>query len=296
MSLLLRINLLLGMALLPAALLAGYACWAILDANARRDVLAEAGLMMDSAAAVRLYTSAEILPLLDQRMKTEFAPQSIPYYAATQNFLRVRERHPDFFYKEATLNPTNPRDRAADWEGDIVQRFRNDPHASEVSGDRDTPIGRLLFLARPIRTDASCSECHGKASAAPPTLLARYGGNNGFGWQDGEVVGAQVIAVPYASATASAAQAFRGLVITLLALIATLLLVVNAILYGLVVRPLRQISRVADAVSLGDPSPGEALPGDFPAKGARELTSVVRSFTRMRTSLEKAMRLLDAAK
>jgi protein-histidine pros-kinase len=284
-------NLVLAAILLPAAFLSGYACWSILDANSRRDVLAEAGLMMDSAAAVRLYTSAEILPLLDQRMKTEFAPQSIPYYAATQNFLRLHERHPDFFYKEATLNPTNPRDRAADWEGDIVQRFRNDPQASEVSGDRDTPMGRMLFLARPIRTDASCNECHGKASEAPPTLLARYGGNNGFGWLDGEVVGAQVIGVPYASATASAAQAFHRLLMTLSCVFAALFLVVNGALYGLVVRPLRQIARVADAVSLGD-----ASPGDFPAKGTRELTSVVRSFARMRTSLEKAMRLLEGAK
>jgi protein-histidine pros-kinase len=104
-----------------------------------------------------------------------------------------------------------------------------------------------------------------------------------------------VIAVPYASATASAAQAFDRLLMTLSCVFAALFLVVNGALYGLVVRPLRQIARVADAVSLGDP-PGETLPGDFPAKGARELISVVRSFARMRTSLEKAMRLLEAAK
>ncbi len=53
MSLLLRINAALGAVFLLAALLAGYICRTMLEANAQREVLAEAGLMMDSAAAVR---------------------------------------------------------------------------------------------------------------------------------------------------------------------------------------------------------------------------------------------------
>jgi HAMP domain-containing protein len=287
MSLLLRINLALGAVFLCAGLVAGYACWAILDGNARREVLAEAGLMMDSASAVRAYTATEIIPLLEERLKTDFPPQIIPFYAATQNFLRLRERHPDFLYKEATLNPTNPRDRAADWEGDIIQRFRNDRQASEVIGDRDTPVGRLLYLARPIRTDVTCAECHSKASVAPATLIARYGSSNGFGWQTDEVVGAQVVAVPYADATASAARAFRGFIVMLLAVFASIFLVVDGLIYVLVVRPLHRMAVVADQASLGNAS------GEFPQVGTREMASLMQSFNRMRKSLEKAMRMLD---
>ena len=55
---------------------------------------------------------AEIGPLLDEKMVTAFRPQSVPFYAATQNFLTLHKKHPDYSYKEATLNPTNPRDRA----------------------------------------------------------------------------------------------------------------------------------------------------------------------------------------
>lgn len=288
MSLLLRINLALGAVFFSAALIAGFACWTILNANARREVLAEAGLMMDSATAVRVYTSTEILPLLETRMATDFPPQIIPAYAATQNFLQLRTRHPDFLYKEATLNPTNPRDRATDWEADIVQRFRNDPHATEVIGDRDTAVGRTLFLARPIRTKASCAACHSTASAAPATLIARYGSNNGFGWQNDEVVGAQLVAVSYEDAVASAARAFHGFMITLGVVFAAVFLLVNALIYRLVVRPLRHIVRVADLVSLGDTSSVELAKGD-----AIEIVSLNRSFERMRKSLEKAMRMLE---
>ena len=288
MSLLIRINLALGAVFIAAALIAGYACRSILEANAQREVFAEAGLMMDSALAIRAYTANEILPLLSARIQQEFPPQSVPFYAATQNFLRLRERHSEYTYKEATLNPMNPRDRAADWESDIIQRFRNDAHAQEVIGERDTPMGKSLYLARPIRNEAECSSCHSTPSAAPRTLVARYGSDNGFGWQPGEVVGAQVVSVPFASATANADRAFRAFMMSLVSVFAAVFLLINAVLYYLVVRPVRRIARVADRLSLGDMSAE-----DFPQRGAVEIASVARSFNRMRKSLEKALRLLE---
>ena len=288
MSLLIRINLALGAVFIVAAVIAGYACRNILEANARREVFADAGLMIDSALAIRAYTANEILPLLSGRMQEDFPPQSVPFYAATQNFLRLRERHPEYTYKEATLNPMNPRDHAADWEADIIQQFRNDAHALEVIGERDTPVGKSLYLARPIRNEAECSACHSTPSAAPRTLIARYGSNNGFGWQPGEIVGAQVVSVPFASATANADRAFRAFITSLVIVFGSVFLVVNVVLYYMVVRPVRQIARVADRLSLGDMSAE-----DFPKGGAGEIASVARSFNRMRKSLEKALRLLE---
>ena len=289
MSLLFRINAALGAVFLIAALLAGYVCRTMLEANAQREVIIEAGLMMDSAAAVRSYTANEILPLIAARMKDEFPPQSVPSYAATQNFLRFHERHPEYSYKEATLNPTNPRDRAADWEGDIIQRFRSDAQTQQMIGERDTPMGKSLYLARPIRAEAECLVCHSTPSAAPQSLVARYGGDNGFGWQPHEVVGAQVVSVPFASAAANADREFRAFMIMLVAVFTAAFLVVNVLLYQLVVRPVRRIALVADRVSLGDMSAE-----DFPQRGAAEIVSVTRSFDRMRKSLGKALRLLGS--
>jgi HAMP domain-containing protein len=287
MSLLFRINAALGAVFLIAALLAGYICWTMLESNAQREVLAEAGLMMDSAAAVRAYTATEILPLISAGMKESFPPQSVPSYAATQNFLKFHERHPEYAYKEATLNPTNPRDRAADWEGDIIQRFRNDAEIHQVIGVRDTPMGRSLYLARPIRAKPECLVCHSIPSAAPQSMIARYGGDNGFGWQPNEIVAAQVVSVPFESATANAQREFRAFMFLLVGVFAAAFLVVNMLLYRLVVRPVRRIALVADRVSQGDMSAEE-----FPQGGAMEIASVARSFERMRKSLEKALRLL----
>jgi len=65
-------------------------------------------------------------------------------------------------------------------------------------------------------------------------------------------------------------------------------LVVNAVVYLLVVRPVRRIATVADGLSVGNTDAG-----DFPPASGPELTGLTRSFNRMRISLEKAMKLLE---
>jgi protein-histidine pros-kinase len=289
MNLLVRINLALTLAFALAALAVGWACSSMLQANAKRESLREAGLMMDSALSMRAYTSEEIVPLLNAQLSKEFLPQSVPSYAATQNFLKLRDHHPEYAYREATLNPTNLRDRAGDWETDIVQQFRNDAHTGEVVGERDTPMGRSLYLARPIRAEPKCLVCHSTPAAAPASLLARYGSNNGFGWQPHEVIGAQVVSVPLAMATANADRIFHSVMSVIVAILAVALVIVNAVLYFAVVRPVRRMARVADEVSLGNVAAGE-----FPAGGSTELVDLARSFNRMRTSLTKALKLLDS--
>lgn len=289
MSILPRINLILGASLLLIALTAGYACRSILMTNAERELLAEAGLMLDSAVAQRTYTANEIEPLLHERLATEFLPQSVPFYAATQNFLKLHEKYPQYSYKEATLNPTNPRDRAADWEADIVQRFRNDAGVHELSGVRDTPMGPSLYMARPIKAEAACLHCHSRPALAPATMLARYGSDNGFGWQANEIVGAQVVSVPFGRANDNIEKSLRSFMLVILAALLALWLVVNIVLYVQVRSPLRQVAALADAVSLG-----QAADREFPRKGAREIVALGGSFERMRKSLDKAMKLLGS--
>jgi protein-histidine pros-kinase len=289
MSLLVRINLVLGATLGLAALALGYGCWALLQVSAEHEVMREAGIMLDSAQATRKYTSSEIVPLLAHQLTTEFLPQSVPFYAATQNFLKLRDQHPEYSYKEATLNPTNPRDRATDWEADLIQKFRNDPGTQEIVGQRDTPTGRSLYLARPIRVDRECLACHSSSASAPATLLARYGSDNGFGWQADEVVGAHVVSVPLATVAASANAMLRSIMTWMLVVLVAVLAAVNAVVYLFVVRPLRRIAGIADELSVGNASVGE-----FPAGGGSEFVELTQAFNRMRISLQKAMKLLEA--
>jgi HAMP domain-containing protein len=289
MKLLVQINLALGGVLILSAWGLGYACAQMLNASARQELIQQAALIMDGAVATRDYTTEEILPLLDTAMKTDFPPQSVPFYAATQNFLKVHARHPEYSYKEATLNPTNLRDRAMDWESDLIQQFRNNGQSSEIIGERDTPLGRTLYMARPIRVEPQCLACHSTAQAAPATLLARYGSANGFGWQPNEIVAAQVVSVPLNAATVNTHRTLYRIVTAISASFVLLLLITNALLYWLVIRPLRQMTLVADLLSRG-----EAARATFATQGAQEIAAVARAFERLRISLEKAMQRLQS--
>jgi len=289
MNLLVRINLVLALAFTLAALAVGWACSAMLQENAKQETLREAGLMMDSALSMRAYTSTEIVPLLNAQMEKQFLPQSVPSYAATQNFLHLHEKHPEYAYKEATLNPTNLQDRAMDWESDLIHQFRNDEHHAEIIGERDTPTGRSLYLARPIHAEAKCLVCHSVPAAAPATMIQRYGSNNGFGWQVHEIIGAQVVSVPLAAATANASRIFRSVMSSIAAILIVTLLIVNMVLYFLIVRPVRRMAAMANEASLGNMAAGE-----FPTHGSTELTDLGRSFNRMRTSLDKALKMLES--
>jgi protein-histidine pros-kinase len=289
MSLLVRVNIALVLVFAVGATITGLLCRSILTRGAEHEIRTEAALMMDSALAARDYTSTEIAPLLREQMQKEFLPQSIPFYAATEQFLRLHTSRPDYSYQEATLNPTDLRDRATDWQADIIQRFRSDSGTTEFSGERDTPMGRSMYLAKPIRASVECLECHGAAARAPPTLLARYGSDHGFGWQPDDVIGAQVVSVPVAAATARAGRAFHAFLGSLAAIFLVLLLVVNLVLYTLVVRPVQHMAQIADRVSVGDSSAPE-----FSSGGGAEIAALGRAFTRMRKSLDKALKLLEA--
>ena len=287
MSLLLRVNLVFLALTLCLAAAAGLALRSILQTDAQRELLGEAGMLLDGAIATRTYTSNEIEPLLREQLKIDFLPQSVPFYAATQNFLKLHEKFPQYAYKEATLNPTNPRDRAADWEADIIQHFRSAGEVREISGVRDTPMGPSLYLARPIRVDPECLVCHSRPANAPATLIARYGSDNGFGWLPNEIGGAQVVTVPYARAEASVDRSLRALLLIVAATIAVLWLATNALLQFLVVRPLRRMATIADIRSVGEESRDE-----FPTHGAPEIVRLGVAFNRMHTSLSKAMQML----
>jgi hypothetical protein len=84
-------------------------------------------------------------------LEKEFHSQSVPAFAATEIFNLLRQKFPDYFYKEATLNPTNKLNLAKDWEADVVNQFRNDPQRTEIEFERASDLERSLVLARPSR-------------------------------------------------------------------------------------------------------------------------------------------------
>jgi HAMP domain-containing protein len=289
MKLIWKFNLVLLGVFIVGFVAAGLFSRKMLMESARDEVLQHARLMMEAALASRTYTNTQVKPLLAERLKSEFLPQSVPAYAATEQFNDLHKTYSDYTYKEATLNPTNPRDRASDWEADVVQVFRNTPATTEIVGERDTPTGRTLYLARPIQIkNGACLECHSTVDVAPKTMLDVYGSANGFGWKMNEIIGAQVVSVAMTLPVERANHALRTFLISLAVIFAVTVVLLNAMLYTMVIRRVTRLAAIADAVSLGN-----LEAGDFRSNSRDEIGTLTHALGRMRTSLVQAMKMLE---
>lgn len=292
MKLLARFNLIFLVVFGLGLSVAVWLAYLFLENDAKTRVIEQANLMMETTLATRAYTTEQIQPLLskDQKHDSKFLPQTVPAYSAVEVFNYLHERNPEYAYKEATLNPTNPRDRATDWEADVVNRFRNDPNQKEITGERETPLGKSLFLARPLRVSSkACLECHTTPSTAPASMIRQYGPDNGFGWQLNEIIGAQIVSVPESLPIQIANTALRRLILYLIVIAVVTLLILDAVLILSVIRPVSKLSKMADEISRG-----KLDIEDLPVKGRDEISILASSFNRMQRSLARAMKLLEA--
>ncbi len=289
MKLIWKFNLVLLGIFVLGFLIAGFISYQALQANAREEILQNARLMMESALSARNYTITQVKPLLDTQMKYQFLPQTVPAYAATEQFNELRKKHPDYAYKEATLNPTNPRNRASDWEADVVNVFRNTSTTSEIIGERDTPTGRSLYLSRPIQIkSAACLTCHSTVDAAPKTMLDLYGNANGFGWKMEEVIGAQIVSVPMTVPIERANKTFKTFMGSLALVFVAIFVLLNLMLYMMVIRRVTRLAGIADQVSLGNMEAGE-----FKTRSRDEIGVLTEAMGRMKASLVQAMKMLE---
>ena len=259
----------------------------LVNTVAREDVLQSSRIMMESAAGARKYTSQQIAPILKPAIGEHFYPQSVSAYAAKRNFDVIHAKYPDYMYREPALNPTNPQDRASDWEADIINEFRAHPEKTELSLERMSADGPMLELARPLVNKPECLECHDTATDAPKSMVALYGGEHGFGWKPGEIIAAQIVSVPMSASAVRAGQIRRLFLVPFLGFLALLFVTVNILLHFVVIRPMERIAKSAEAISMGKIDTPEYL---YP--GRDQIGRLASSFNRMHRSLVEALRML----
>lgn len=277
---------------LVSTLVAGIVLHQIFSLQAAGLIERQSQFFMDSMLAVREYTSRQVNPILAplNEVGDEFRPEAVPSYSATSvfSYLRANPAYQAFSYREATLNPTNLKDKADSQEARIIEAFKADPSLKMQSGNRRTALGTFHYVAKPIRiTKSSCLACHSTPERAPRSQILTYGDSNGFGWQLGEVVGAQVVSVPIREIERARNQSLfitSGLILIAFTIVG---LVTNSILNRLILRPMREMSLKADEASV---TPANVQFSE--RRRADEIGLLARSFERMKQSLVISMQML----
>jgi HAMP domain-containing protein len=293
MGLRLKFNLALLIVFILGLGISAHLSYNLLHKNAREEVLRNAGVMMEAALSMRAYTVGQVRDKLVQK-EDEFVRQSVPAFAASEMMSLLRKKYPDYSYKEAALNPTNPRNRAEAWEAEIVKEFDQDAGRTEISGMRVTASGPSLYLARPFRIkDQACLGCHDKPELAPVSMVKLYGSDKGFGWQLNQVIGAQVVSVPMSLPIENANRAFYTFMASLGGVFGALFIILNLMLYFVIVRPVRRVAMAADKLSAGRTSMADREQLELPESGRDEIGVLARSFNRMRRDLEVMLKTMD---
>jgi len=227
MKLLAKFNIILIITFLIGLLISALYSYKLTNDNALKQVTDQAELIMQQALAVRSYSVKEVRPLV-KGDTSKFHPQTVPAYAATQVANIVRKDRPNYIYKEAVFNPTNLRDQATIEEKAIINGFIQDSSLKKQVGTISSVDGKSLFVAYPIKiTNRACLTCHSKPGNAPAAMRAIYGDKNGYGWKLNEVVGTQLVSVPFKLPAELAKKTFYSFLISLTLVFVTLFIVIK---------------------------------------------------------------------
>ena len=97
--------------------------------------------------------SKQVKPQLELQLSGRSCRRSVPAYAATETFNDPAQAAPGVHLQGGDAQPHQPADRAVDWEADIVQQFRN-------GGDRHGDPRRARHAHRPRAVPGPADQDH----------------------------------------------------------------------------------------------------------------------------------------
>ncbi|MBO1047846.1 MAG: DUF3365 domain-containing protein [Dolichospermum sp. DEX182a] len=278
----------------------GVVYYNILHRNAENEINTQANLLISTVDAIRKYNADRVTPLLKEQSKEKMLIEALPSVAAAKVFdifSNAAYKYGEYRYRNAMINPTNIQDKATENEIKIIEKLSEQykPKGTNIAEGYLTmneKNNRYFYTARPIiieKSQTSCLSCHTSLETSPQSLQALYQkgvytGNNGFGWELNKVIGTKIIYVPADKIDKIAKQNFLIILGTFMAIFAISISLVNLWLKQHIVRPLNQITQVAEAVSLGD------MDANFENESKDEIGRLADAFRRVKTTLEIAIR------
>lgn len=267
----------LGLGLLAA----GGLSYRVESDHARHELEANAELVLETATALRGYTREEIAPLVGKSVDQVERP-SLASYAVARVLTRLGERSRQFTYRQVSLDPIDPRNRATDSEVAMIRRFLENPDLRDVSGVQTKPEPEHFYMARPLYAQGDgCAACHEQMAPASGDAFAPHHSPQHLQWKSGDLVAAEIVEIPLRKAWKTS---LTSIVITSAGLASVFLIagVVFLILFRRTIAvPLEAVTREAEQLSL-EPlhveRPAVVLTGPFGrlAKAVRRLRISIR--------------------
>ncbi len=235
----------------------------ILLGNAKNELSTQSNMLISTMDSVRKYNQDKVNPLLEKQSEEKFLLESIPSYAVRGVFDTLtnsyKDKYEKYSYKDAMINPTNPKDKATDEEVKIIEKLSQQDKLAGQNIDQGFLMineEKKFYTARPIKiTQSNCLVCHTTLEKSPKSLQIlyeqnKYGANQGFGWELNKIIGTKIIYVPADQVYRVTNNNFILILGIFTAIFAATIFLATLWLKQYVVQPLNRITQVAEAESI----------------------------------------------
>jgi HAMP domain-containing protein len=265
----------------------GFTSYRLSMNNALEEAKIKSDLVMNYAMASREFTRVAQSPLVRQLVEPDrFYPEIMSGFAVARGIYEEFEKtYPGYIFRQATLDPLHPSNKADVQEVQIIQNFINNPELKTAEGRLTRNGEEVFYTATPFAVmNKNCLICHGDPADAPKDQIEIYGDSNGYGWKMDEIVSAFIVYVPVADAIASAKTMSLTLVLYGAGGIIVMLVVIGWFLNRDVVTPIVRLAERTEDFSLG-----ENLDEPIDKNATGEVGVLAQSVERLRISLNKLM-------
>jgi methyl-accepting chemotaxis protein len=189
-------------------------------------------------------------------------------------------------FRMTSSNVMNPENEPDAFEARALRAITNE----NLTEYYDT-TGTNYRYAKTIYHKESCISCHGDAKSAPSDVITRYGSENGFGFNVGDVAGIISVTIPQRSLLTGAVSVFG-----LLELIA-IFVSIGIILWFIrrnIILPVSRLTEVAEKISRGEEA--ELDTSTLSSESKNEIDQLTLATSRMSKSFSLSMRKTTEAR
>ncbi|MGC9519479.1 MAG: c-type heme family protein [Desulfuromonadaceae bacterium] len=256
-----------------------------------KDVEREAQEKTDLFAAV-MSSSARYLHNVIRPKAEELVPEDayfpesgVGVLMLTETARYIQDIYPEYIFRFASPNPLNNDNLSNQFEDEIITKME-DGAIHEWKGFTEREGVSYYSVAKPLIAGSDCISCHDVPEVAHPDQVEKYGTRSGYGYLEGDVVGARFIYVPVEMIKNQAYQRILYFSIGFSLFFLIVLFAVDRFIVTSIVRPIEHIVSVAEKISRGD------LNAEFKVNTKDEIRTLADAFERMKVSMSKAMDIM----
>ena len=286
MSLRVRFVLIIGVLSLLSAVSLAFFSYRFSVNNALVEARKQGNIVFNYIEASRSFFRDKQLPrIMGLVEKDRFYPELMSGFALTRGVWEIFSKNlAGYQFKQATVDPLHPPNKADAQELAIIDEFRANPDLKTKEGILEKGGEKYFYFARPAKVEKGCLRCHGNPDDAPRDQLEIYGTASGYHWLDGDTVAAFIVYVPIQAAIDNARQSAAQLFLIGSGGILLIMLIFWVFLNKYVVGPVTMLEQRATDISLG-----KDIASKITTSSNDEIGSLARAVDRLRISMEKML-------